>query len=282
MHGFDAAEIRRYYERHTARFLARGQRGSDGTMHRAVWGPGTRDRRTAFRYVEDQIAGLVSDLTSPLGAPHLVDLGCGVGASLCYLAGRLPVGGTGITLSPTQARLAADRIREAGLADRVRCLDGDYGDLPAGIGPADLVYAIESFVHCPDPARFFDECRRLVRPGGLLVICDDFRRLTDDPAAARTIERFSRGWRVNTLLERDELRGLARAAGFEHESTTDLSGYLELGRLRDRAVEALVALFGWLPLDATRFDYLSGGHALQKCLVRGWIGYDLAVFLRRD
>ena len=82
------------------------------------------------------------------------------------------------------------------------------------------------------------------------------------------------------MLDREELRSLARAAGFVHESTVDLSPYLEFHRPRDRAVNVLLGLFGWLPLDRTPFGHLVGGSALQTCLSRGWIAYDLAVFRR--
>ena len=280
---FDAAQVRRYYDRHTAAFVSHGQGGSVGAIHRAVWGPGTRTRQDAFRYVEDQIAESIRRLPSGVGTshiPHIVDLGCGVGGSLCYLAERQPIRGTGITLSPVQARLAEERIRQAGLSDRVICLEGDYCDLPTDLEPADLAYAIESFVHGPSPEGFFAQCARLIRPGGLLFLCDDFRRPVADPAAARAVERFRRGWHVNALLERDTLRAVAREAGFGHESTTDLSSYLELSRLRDRMIDLLLALFGWLPLAPARVDYVRGGSALQKCLAKGWIGYDLALFRR--
>lgn len=274
---FDASRIRRYYDRNTASFVSRGQGG--GAIHRAVWGPGVRDRAQAFHYVEDQIAALVARRREP-GAPHMVDLGCGVGASLVYLAARLPVRATGVTLSPVQARAAIDRIREAGLSDRVVCVEGDYTQLPAGIGHADVAYAIESFVHGPDPAAFFAESHRLIRPGGLLVICDDFRRTSTEPAAHRTWEQFCRGWHVNTLLLPEDVRAMAAHAGFEHVSTTDLTPYLELGRPRDRAIDLAVVLFGWLPLDGTRSGPLIGGSALQRGLKRGWLGYDLVVFRR--
>jgi SAM-dependent methyltransferase len=277
---FDIHSVRRYYDRHTATFVSRGQRGSDGAIHRAVWGPGVRARRGAFRYVEDRIAELLRGLAPSGGALHVVDLGCGVGTSLCYLAASLPIRGTGITLSPIQAHLAAQRVAEAGLRDRVRCIEGDYCDLPHDIGRADLAYGIESFVHAPDAARFFTECRGLVRPGGLLLICDDFRRHTIDPEASPTIERFRRGWHVNTLLDRDEIRSLARAHGFEHEATTNLSPYLELRRLRDRFAGVLLALVRRLPVDEKQIDYLEGGRALQTCLARQWIGYDLVTFRR--
>jgi hypothetical protein len=112
-------------------------------------------------------------------------------------------------------------------------------------------------------------------------MCDDFKRSAGE-AAARTIERFCRGWHVNTLLERAEVRSLARAAGFEHESTVDLSPYLEIRRVRDRVGEVMLRLFGSVPSVAARFDYVRGGSALQTCLERGWIGYDLARFRRVD
>jgi tocopherol O-methyltransferase len=275
---FDVAEVRRYYDRHTSAFVAFGRGGRIGAIHRAVWGPGADTRPQAFHYVDDQIADIIRQLPTAPDPPHIVDLGCGVGASLCYLAERLPFRGTGITLSPVQARLAAERIQEAGLSDRLTCLEGDYGDLPSTMPPADLAYAIESFAHAADPARFFAQCGRLVRPGGVVVICDDFRRPHAGPRAARTIDRFCRGWHLNALLEPDELHALAQAAGFAHESTLDLSPYLERRRTRDRLLDALL---GWLPLDRTPLGPVLGGTALLKCLERGWTGYELAVFRRR-
>lgn len=276
---FDPAHVRRYYDRHTATFLRYGQGGGAGAIHRAVWGPGVESREAAFHYVEDCIADRLRDALPAGTEPSVVDLGCGVGGSLCYLAGRLPIRGAGVTLSPLQARLATARIRAAGLHDRIRCLEGDYADPGLALPAADLAYAIESFVHGPDPAGFFAQCARVVRPGGLLLICDDVRRAGGDAAAHRTIERFRRGWRINTLLDREALRALAAEAGFEHRSTHDLTPFLETGRPRDRAIGLLAALVGWLPIDA-RLGHLTGGNALRTCLRRGWIGYDLALFRR--
>lgn len=280
MRSGEAEQVRRYYDRHTTAFVSFGQRGSDGAIHRAVWGPGVTRRRQAFRYVEDRLVELIRQLPPLFDASRVVDLGCGVGASLCYLAEALPLSGTGITLSPVQVRLAERRIRDAGLSERIRCIEADYCDLPVDVGTADLAYAIESFVHAPSPARFFAQCARVVRPGGVLVICDDFRRSANEAVATQTIERFCRGWHVNTLLEPADVHSLARAAGFEHESTVDLSPYLEIRRMRDRVGQLMFRLFGSLRPIARRFDYLSGGIALQTCLERGWIGYDLTLFRR--
>ena len=280
MTSFETDRVRRYYDRRTAAFVARGQGGRVGALHRAVWGPGTATRDEAFRFVESRIAERIAAAGTEGGTPHVVDLGCGVGGSLCYLAERLPIRGTGITISPVQARLARQRIAAAGVADRVVCLDGDFAALPAALAHADLAYAIESFAHAPAPGRFFAQAARLLRPGGLLAICDDFSRGASAPAAQRAIARFRRGWRINTLIDRGALRALAGAAGFRHLSTTDLTPHLELGRPRDRLVALFVRLLGWLPIE-DRFGHLTGGDALQRCLRQGWIGYELAWFRRR-
>jgi hypothetical protein len=71
---------------------------------------------------------------------------------------------------------------------------------------------------------------------------------------------------------------LAGEAGFVHESTLDLTPLLEIKRIRDRAIAGGVALLKRLPLNIDRFDYVIGGDALQTCLARGWIGYELSVF----
>ncbi len=276
---FDTADIRRYYDRHSATFVRYGQGG--GAIHRAVWGPGTQTRDQAFHYVDDRIAELIPRAPSPSGETHVVDLGCGVGGSLCYLARRLPIRGTGITLSPAQVAMSRRVIAAAGLTERVACLEGDYGDLPGTLAPADLAYAIESFAHGPSPERFFAQCHRLIKTGGVLAICDDVRREGTSPRAISAVEEFKKGWHINSLLAREDLVSLARTHGFQHESTTDLTPFIEIKRARDRVIAAYVAVLKRLPVGRDRFDYVIGGDALQTCLANGWIGYELNVFRAR-
>lgn len=52
--------------------------------------------------------------------------------------------------------------------------------------------------------------------------CDDFRRPVDGTAARRAVDRFCRGWHINSLLTSGELGAVAEAAGFAHASTRSL------------------------------------------------------------
>lgn len=276
---FPAADVRRYYDANTEAFVRHGQGGGLGALHRAVWGPGVTDRDHAFRYVDDLILRQLDTLTLPQ-SPHVLDLGCGVGGSLAYLAQQRPIRGTGVTLSPVQAVLARDRVAALGLGDRVEIVEGDFTALPERIRDVTLAYAIESFVHGPAPEQFLSEAARVLVPGGLLVICDDVRTDRDDPHAARTLAQFARGWHVNALLTPDDLRQRATDAGFTHLATADLTPYLELARPRDRAIALLAATVGWLPRISTRLAPLIGGAALQRGLARRWIAYHCAIFRR--
>ncbi|MFA9446733.1 class I SAM-dependent methyltransferase [Egicoccus sp. AB-alg6-2] len=60
---------------------------------------------------------------------RLLDVGCGWGALVVHAARHHGVHAVGITLSPRQAELAAERVSAAGLDDRVRIEVRDYRDV---------------------------------------------------------------------------------------------------------------------------------------------------------
>lgn len=281
-----AERVRKYYDANTGLFLALGH-SFDGTIHRAVWGPGTRTRRDALVYVEGLIEARIRALGGQGSQPfHLVDLGCGVGATLCRLAKLIGCRGTGITISKRQVELAAERIAAAGLTGQVSCQLGDFCDLTmAGSVEADAAYAIESFVLGTDAQAFFVACAKRIRPGGLLMICDDFvadASLLEDRRARGWLERFAEGWRAGSLIDPAQLAELAKSSGFVQEDSVDLSGYLELGRPRDQLIAALIRTLGWLPIRGEYWSMLYGGHALQVALQQGYMKYLFTTWRRES
>jgi len=174
---------------------------------------------------------------------------------------------------------ARRRIAGAGLQHRVQCLQGDFTDPPAALAPADVAFAIESFAHGPDPRRFFEACRRLVRPGGVLVVCDDFLGSSAPAAGRAALARFRRGWRIHTLRTVADVVASAGTAGFRCDGVRSLTAHLALGRPRDHAIAAAAVLLRLAPPLARRFDHLVGGDALRTCLRQGWVDYTLVEFV---
>ncbi|MGI5238266.1 SAM-dependent methyltransferase [Dactylosporangium sp. CA-139066] len=278
-----AEAVRRYYDRNTAAFDRLGQGGA--SIHRAVWGPGVTTRAEAFHHVDELI---LAALPKGVPDPTVVDLGCGLGASLMYLAGRAPIRGEGLTISPRQAEGATRLLAGAGLAGRVRCREGNYLAVPGDLAAvADVTFSIEAFLHSPDAGGYFREAARTLRPGGRLLVCDDF--LTPAAAApglaprrARRLAEFRDGWRVGSLLSVEQVAAAAAEHGLVLEDDLDLTPHLELRRPRDRFIAALVAAGRPLPLRGEYWRMLSGGDALQWCLLNGLLNYRVLRFRTRS
>lgn len=263
-------DVARYYDENTRAFLARGQGGSEGVLHRAVWGEGVIDRSGAFHFVHELILLELETLGS--SRPRILDLGCGVGASLLYLLERVPGEGFGITVSSTQYESARRR-------GKAQWLKGDFcGDpLPSDM---DLAYAIESFLHARDARYFFRNVGRALRPGGRLVLVDDFLAAgtPDEPP----LRDFAWGWHAGSLLPLEEIDAMARASELFLVSDRDLTPCLSLDRPRDRVLAFLLPLLRPFLPDGPRVRSLVGGNALRTCLERGLVSYRFRVWEKRS
>ena len=111
-------------------------------------------------------------------APRLLDLGCGLGATLRSFARRLPRAKLlGITRVPWQVEHARALNEAAGCGERVCVVEGDYEEMNfLSSSCYDGVYAVESSCHAhgSDKGRLLGEAHRLLRTGGRIVITDGF------------------------------------------------------------------------------------------------------------
>ncbi|MGH1345292.1 MAG: SAM-dependent methyltransferase [Nannocystales bacterium] len=274
-------EVEEYYEANTKRFLRFGQGGTVGAIHRAVWGPGVRTRAGAFHYVHERLLERMQPQTR-----RVLDLGCGVGASLEYLAQQRDFTGVGVTISESQVQLANERFARAGLSKRLQCVQADFTKLPAELEPVDVAFGIESFVHAPQPRPFFAEAARVVRSGGVLALCDDFasQRVEQGQLStreARWVREFRKGWNVGSLLSPSTAVALAGEHGFDLVQDDDLTADVELRRPRDRAITALVRLGRHIPTRNPWWLNMLGGNALQMALQRRLFTYRLLVWTKR-
>ncbi|HSF19397.1 MAG TPA: methyltransferase domain-containing protein [Vicinamibacteria bacterium] len=259
-----SADVGRYYDENTGRFLARGQGRATGSIHRAVWGPGVSTRDEAFHFVHE----LVRREIAATGARRILDLGCGVGSSLAYLLARCDVEAFGITASAVQAELAPPSLS-------LRLGDFCRDELPS---PVDVAYAIESFVHASDAGAFFERVGRALGRGGRLAICDDF--LAGSPGDY-WVREFRSGWHIPSLLPMEKVDRLAEEQGLLFLSDLDLTPFLEIDRPRDRAIRLLVAFTRSSQPKSPGFQALRGGNALRQCLKRGLVKYRFRVYEKR-
>jgi SAM-dependent methyltransferase len=268
---FESADVARYYDENTASFLAHGQGGAQGIIHRAVWGEGVSSREGAFHFVHDLLRTRIAEI----GARRVLDLGCGVGASLERVLRGTEVAGFGVTNSGVHAELARKRLGgQATICELDFCSD----PLP---GPVDLAFGIESFVQAADAEAFIANIAKTVAANGYLVLCDDFLAggAGDEGATSdRWVREFRRGWRASSLLHPRSVDAIAVENGFELVEDRDLTPFLELDRPRDRALGLLIALTRPLASMSARLESHLGGNALRQCLKRGLVEYRYRIF----
>ncbi|MEG3924154.1 MULTISPECIES: methyltransferase domain-containing protein [unclassified Microcoleus] len=192
-------------------------------MHHGYYGPDgnlKKERRQA------QI-DLIEELLGWAGVPsekalcesyRILDVGCGIGGSTLYLTqkfssiaennlkldgrsdrdfsisaepnktGASVVTATGITLSPVQANRATERAKIADAQSNVNFLVADALNMPFPDESFDLVWSLESGEHMPDKIKFLQECCRVLKPGGTLILATWCHRPVGETAGELTDE----------------------------------------------------------------------------------------------
>lgn len=103
---------------------------------------------------------------------RVVDIGCGPGESAALLAGAAP-GVEVLAVDPVWPFVLATRWRALRLGAAVRARRGAAERLPAPDGWANLVVSVNAFHHWADPEAGLREVRRVLAPGGRLVLVDE-------------------------------------------------------------------------------------------------------------
>ena len=108
----------------------------------------------------------------------MLDLGCGKGALLRWLASRAPIDGTGVDLHPGTSPIPG-----------VRLVAGDARSFPAEPESFDLVCSVGA-------VSGIGELAALARPGGLVLLGDGYWRQTpsDDYLARAGGDRSTTCW----------------------------------------------------------------------------------------
>ena len=100
---------------------------------------------------------------------RVLDLGTGSGRLLAGLASRAATV-IGVDASPALLEEARRRTADLAADESIELRLGDMAHLPVQDGEVDTVVANMVLHHLPEPARVFPEIRRVLRPGGTLLI----------------------------------------------------------------------------------------------------------------
>jgi len=187
-----------------------------GWLNLGLWeGPGSEDE------AEDACRRLVRTVASELPASGVVvDVGNGLGTQDPLIAETVgPRRLVAVNITEWQLAAGRDRLREAAAAPVV----GDAARLPIADGTVDGVISVEAAFHFRSRRAFFDECYRVLRPGGVLSTSDiSVQRWPIGPAellAGLTQLRVF-GLRPSMAMTAAQIAAAARAAGLAEVTVT--------------------------------------------------------------
>lgn len=168
----------------------------------------------------------------------LLDVGCGTGTALIDLAPRV-ARATGVDLSEEMLAVARSRAPE-----NVEFLAADATQLPFEDASFAAYRAERVYQHLPDPAAAFAEARRVLEPGGRIVVADpDWDGLVvdvDDRVTLRAALDATIATRPGATIGR-RLSRLLTEAGFEHvEVEGSMPAVTDFGTASRMLLDALV------------------------------------------
>jgi SAM-dependent methyltransferase len=152
-------------------------------------------------------------------AARVLDMGCGLSATLRSFARKLPKAElTGITRVPWQVEQATQLNRRAG-CEGIRIVEGNYERSEFASGAMDAAYAVESSCYARGAGKrhLLKEAHRLLRPGGRLVVADGFLERGEALYGLRRaiFRKMCECWVIDAWGELDAFTGELRRLGFE-------------------------------------------------------------------
>jgi SAM-dependent methyltransferase len=181
---------------------------------------GGAEREAELAWLRRSLYADVAEALGRAGRGRLVDLGCGTGDFLQYAREQ---GFTAEGVEPS--KLASERARQRGFEVYTGTLEAYLRHAPGVVGAFDAVTLLNVLEHVPDPVRYVQQCRALLRPdeGRLaIVVPNDFSEAQD--AAAKALGTTRRWWvaapdHIN-YFDYASLDRLLAGEGFEVEERT--------------------------------------------------------------
>ncbi|WP_327140044.1 SAM-dependent methyltransferase [Nocardia sp. NBC_01327] len=161
------------------------------------------------------------------GGEELLDIGCGWGSLILFMAQEYGCDTLGISPAPRQHEYIAEQAAARGVTNQVRTRVGHFEQLTLPDASVDAVTMLGSIVHMPDLDEVFRRARAVLRRGGSLYVSESCfrnaaaRRAFDERAGTEFVRSDIFGW--GDLRPLSDLITAAEDAGFSIASVDDLT-----------------------------------------------------------
>lgn len=191
-------------------------------LHYGIWEEHTKNFTEALINTNKVLA----DLAQITASDHVLDAGCGVGGTAFYLAKEKGTTVTGISLSEKQLNTANKTASSFNLENRVTFHNMDYCNTSFPDASFDVIWACESMCHAAEKNAFLNECYRLLKKGGRLIISDYF--LTPEKEDNKQlITKWIKTWGVPHVIKEKRFVEFAYQSDFSDVQFFDFTNNIQ-------------------------------------------------------
>jgi len=145
---------------------------------------------------------------------HVLEVGCGTGATARYLAKKLGCRVMGVDIRASMVERATERAKRARVEDRVHFRVASATDLPFEDGSFDVVLVESVTTFIEDKSAAIGEYARVVKPGGCLGLNEEIWLKTPPPQ--EIVDYAAKTWDIHTeIVTLDRWVQLLEASGLE-------------------------------------------------------------------
>ncbi|KAB2810066.1 class I SAM-dependent methyltransferase [Phaeocystidibacter luteus] len=187
------------------------------SMHYGYWDETTR----SFTEALHNTTVVMAEKGGIKASHRVLDAGCGVGGPAMQIHEMTKAKVTGITITERQVHIATKEAKRRGVSEEVDFHEMDFCATSFEDESFDVVITCESLCYTPDMPTFLKEMRRILKPGGRVVISTYF--LTDNPLALNNpiIEKWKETWAMTTIVTDGSFTADAEELGFKIISFED-------------------------------------------------------------
>lgn len=238
------------------------------------------DLREATDRLTDEVAKHVSIDENT----RILDVGCGIGKPAFYLHEKHGCRITGISSSKKGIELAKEELENLGYPDKIEFLVADAKDNGLPDESYDLVWVMETSHLILRKRRLINECFRVLKKGGEMVLCDIIlkKKCTPFDRVIRFIRHFPTVMSMGGAFGRAVLEALSEyerlmfEAGFSSAYTVDITKetMATVRKWREsmnKNRDTIKARFG----EEHVWRFRRGCDALEYMLANGTYGYGI-------
>ncbi|UZR94369.1 class I SAM-dependent methyltransferase [Chondrinema litorale] len=220
MHQQLLKEIDHSYKRANFLYSLFWDKNSSSSIHFGYWDKSIKNHSQALQLHKEKL----SEMANISKQAKVLDMGCGVGGGAFFLAQKFNAQVTGLNICSTQLKEARQKAKRLNVDSQVNFLELDYLHSQLENDTFDVIWATESFFHCDDKTKFIQECYRLLKPRGVLLIADYFiSRQPDNAKETSLMNNWFDGFHIPYLLSRDQFESEIAIAGFDEFHYKDVS-----------------------------------------------------------